>query len=335
VGLAYSRRDNILFNQKKLGQELFSRCRPGQYHIFISMEMVASGISIRTNTPPAADYFQEHFLGAEKKLMEKTISYRGKKINYSVQGEGKPVILIHGFAEDATIWAEQVNLLKENFRLVVPDIPGSGKSEMVDQNAGMEDHANCIMAIIDMENISACTMIGHSMGGYIALAFAEKYPEQLNGLGLFHSTTYADSEEKKDARKKSISFIRQYGAAAFVEQTTPNLFSENSKKQNPEVIAALINRYSGFDPLSLISYYEAMINRPDRTEVLKEFSEPVMFIIGEEDKAVPMQHSLEQCHIPAVSFVHVANNTAHMGMIEDSRACTTFLDDFLKYIFNK
>lgn len=267
--------------------------------------------------------------------MEKTISYQGKKINYSAYGDGNPAMLIHGFAEDAGIWSDQVNFLKENFRLLIPDIPGSGKSEMVDQNAGVEDHANCIAAIIEAEKISSCTMIGHSMGGYIALAFAEKYPDRLNGLGLFHSTTYADSEEKKDARKKSISFIRQYGAAAFIEQTTPNLFSENSKKQKPEVIASLINRYSGFDQLSLISYYEAMIKRPDRTEVLKKFSRPVMFVIGEEDKAVPMQHSLEQCHIPAVSIIHIANNTAHMGMIEDSQACTTFLDGFLNYVFNK
>jgi pimeloyl-ACP methyl ester carboxylesterase len=264
--------------------------------------------------------------------MEKIVTYQGKKIFYQIYGKGKPVMLIHGFVEDGTIWEEQINTLKNNFLLIVPDLSGSGKSEVINYNAGIEDHADCMKAILEAEKIDTCAIIGHSMGGYITLAFAEKYPDILRGLGLFHSSAYADSEEKKDTRRKSISFIREYGSAPFIEQSTPNLFSENSKKKHPQIITELIERYMHFDPLSLISYYEAMIKRPDRTNILKSFPYPVMFIIGEEDKAVPLQHSLEQCHLPQSSFIHIAENTAHMGMMEDATASNLFVENFLKHI---
>ncbi|MBS1599549.1 MAG: alpha/beta hydrolase [Bacteroidetes bacterium] len=263
--------------------------------------------------------------------MEKNILYNGRKIFYEEYGNGYPVMLLHGFAEDRTIWKEQINHLKNNYQLIIPDIPGSGKSEVTDYNASIDDHANWIKAILDTVKIKQCILIGHSMGGYIALAFATKYADYLKGLGLFHSTTYPDSEEKKETRRKSIAFIRQYGAAPFIEQSTPNLFSEKSKKENAQIITDSINRYSNFDPLSLISYYEAMIQRPDRTHVLSSFTNPVMFIMGEEDKAVPIQHSLEQCHIPQSSFIHIAENTAHMGMIEDRVPSNVFIENYLNH----
>src|SRR3979409_2265854 len=106
-------------------------------------------------------------------------------------------MLVHGFAEDHKIWELQVDYLKKDFLLIVPDLPGSGRSVFNPQLSTIDDYADVIKFILDEEGISACTIIGHSMGGYITLAFAKKYPDQLNAFGLFHSTTYADSEEKK------------------------------------------------------------------------------------------------------------------------------------------
>lgn len=104
-------------------------------------------------------------------------------------------MLIHGFGEDAAIWNNQTEYLKDKFQLIIPDLPGSGKSEMTD-DMSMEGMAEVIHSIIRQEDIDACTVIGHSMGGYITLAFAEKYPDYLSAFGLFHSTAYADSDEK-------------------------------------------------------------------------------------------------------------------------------------------
>src|SRR5580704_12222233 len=137
--------------------------------------------------------------------MDKNIIYQTSSIFYKIDGKGIPVMLIHGFAEDSGIWDLQADLLAKNCCLIRPDLPGSGKSFILDDAEAdpvkklpetMEEYADGLKSILDAENIASCIMIGHSMGGYVSLAFAEKYPDQLSALGLFHSTSFADSEEK-------------------------------------------------------------------------------------------------------------------------------------------
>ena len=173
-------------------------------------------------------------------------------------------------------------------------------------------------------------MVGHSMGGYITLAFAEKYPENLSAFGLFHSTAYADSEEKKTIRKKSIDFIIKNGAAEFIKQYTPNLFSDHTKRDHPEMVEEFIRMYDNFNPSSLVSYYEAMMQRSDRSNVLRNFGGPILFIIGENDNAVPFEHSLQQSHIPELSYIHILKNAGHMGMWEASDEANNYLTAFIK-----
>jgi pimeloyl-ACP methyl ester carboxylesterase len=168
------------------------------------------------------------------------------------------------------------------------------------------------------------------MGGYVTLAFAELYPERLKAFGLFHSTSFADTEEKKAARRKGIEFIQKNGAAPFIRQSTPNLFSERSRQEHPEWVTSLIQRYSSFNPDALMSYYEAMIRRPDRSHVLKNFKGPVLFIIGAQDGAVPLASSLQQCHMPSIAHIHILQDAGHMGMMEDSDRAGHILDNFTK-----
>jgi pimeloyl-ACP methyl ester carboxylesterase len=172
-------------------------------------------------------------------------------------------------------------------------------------------------------------MIGHSMGGYVTLAYAEKYPERLNRFGLFHSSAFEDSAEKKAAREKNIAFITKHGSALFQQQTIPNLFSENSKKKLPEKISAMIERYSNFSPSALVAYTKAMKERPDRMHVLETFKKPVLFIMGEYDTAVPIEQGLKQCSVPELSYIYIAAQSGHMGMLEEPEFCLKALLDFL------
>ena len=153
--------------------------------------------------------------------MNKEIQITGKKISYRVIGEGNPVMLVHGFGEDGTVWNNQVDFLKDKFRIIIPDLPGSGKSELI-ENSSLEDMAEVLHQIIHEEDIDHCVMIGHSMGGYITLAFAEMYWNHLTAFGLFHSSAYADSKEKITTRQKGIEFINEHGAFAFLK-TLPAL----------------------------------------------------------------------------------------------------------------
>jgi pimeloyl-ACP methyl ester carboxylesterase len=254
---------------------------------------------------------------------------KDSSIYYRTAGEGETVILIHGFGEDSSIWDGLIPHLQNDYRLIVPDLVGSGRSTGNTDAISMESMAEDINRLLESEEIESCYMIGHSMGGYITLAFAEKFPGKLKGLGLFHSTAYADSDEKKVGRKKNIDFIEKHGSAKFLEQANPNLFSDQSKKEKPQLVKEFIDRHSNFSSSSLVAYTEAMMNRADRTEVLKSFQNPVLLIIGEHDTAIPIEQSLKLCRIADFAYIYIAAHSGHLGMLEEPEFCLKAMQDFL------
>lgn len=263
-------------------------------------------------------------------MIEKVLKTEEYEVFYRISGTGKPVMFVHGFGEDGTVWDEMIQVLEKHFQCIVPDLPGSGKSIMDSGNWTMEGLAESVAAILDMEEIPTVAMIGHSMGGYITLAFAEKYPASLNGLGLFHSSALADSAEKKETRKRGIQFIEQHGQTKFLEQATPNLFSESSRNKKPQMVQQIIERFTNFQDMALVHYYEAMMQRPDRTHILKSHHGPVLFVLGEHDTAIPLTDGLGQTHLPRLSYIHILRNSGHMGMIEETDKCREILREFLQ-----
>lgn len=257
-------------------------------------------------------------------MQEKSILYQTKKISYTVAGAGKVVMLVHGFGEDGTVWKNQLPELQNQFQIIIPDLPGSGQSEFIEE-ADIDTYAALLQKILVHEQVQQCCMIGHSMGGYITLAFAEKFPQLLQSFGLLHSTAFADSDEKKAARLKSIEFIEQQGSYEFLKTTIPNLFYNI---QHPDLLQ-LTEKGKSFLPEALIQYYKAMINRPDRRAILKNCGLPVLFIIGKYDKAVPFAQSMAQCHFPGISYITVLQHDAHMGMLESALETNRALKQFL------
>ncbi len=260
-------------------------------------------------------------------LTEKILSFQQRKIFYRVIGEGPAVVLVHGVPFDGNLWNEQFNSLN-SFKLIIPDLPGSGASEEID-DMSMEGMAEVLKAILDEEKISVASLIGHSVGGYISLAFAEKYPKYLCGFGLFHSTAYADSEEKKVSRLKTIDLIKSKGVSEFLKTSVPNLFSKPYKEKNTGIIEDFIKRSNNFSVQSLVSYQEAMRQRPDRIPVLKDLHIPVLFVAGKEDIVVPLNDLLEECHLPEKSYIHILTESGHMGMIEESEKSNLILNNYL------
>ncbi len=267
--------------------------------------------------------------------MLKNFQYFNTTISYRIEGSGEPIVLLHGFGEDSNIWDDQVNQLKEKYLVIIPDIPGSGRSTMLEglsQAITLGDYAVCIQALLLHEKITECFFFGHSMGGYITLAFVELYPNLVKGFGLVHSSAFADNEEKKQNRQKGIEMMEQYGAAAFLKNTIPNLFGENFKKAHPEVVNKLIEASAQFSTIACQQYYTAMMNRPDRHLVLKNSKVPVLFIAGTEDVAVPINDVLEQSKLPAISYIHVLDGVGHMGMVEAPGKITQYLDEFVNQL---
>jgi pimeloyl-ACP methyl ester carboxylesterase len=269
-------------------------------------------------------------------MQEKEITLKQKKIFYRTVGEGPVVVLLHGVPFDGTLWNNQFAAFP-GYKLIVPDLPGTGRSQMID-DMSMEGMAECVKDIIVHETASlffksgephSVILIGHSMGGYIALALAEKHPELLNGLGLFHSTAYADSEERKEGRKKTIQLLKEKGAGEFAKTSVPNLFGPVTREQKPALVEEQISYSRNFSAETLVKYQEAMSRREDRTAVLRRATVPVLFILGKYDAVVPLKDGMEQCSLADLNYIHVLENSGHMGMKEEPIETNTVLLNYL------
>lgn len=260
--------------------------------------------------------------------MSKSFQYQDTAIHYTLQGKGNRVVLLHGFGETAAVWDEAKAALSDGFEVLVPDVPGSGDTAMI-ADMSMEGLARSLKALTDDIGWKEFVLIGHSMGGYIALAFAELFPDTLKGLGLFHSTAYADSEEKIATRRKGITFIHEHGPKAFLESTGTNLFAPVTRDEKPEIIDEFLTAADNFSGETLVSYYESMIARPDRSAILGKASYPILIVMGKFDQAVPMKDTLQLCKLPKKAYIHTLTQSGHMGMLEEPQRSHSLLREFL------
>jgi len=270
--------------------------------------------------------------------MANTFQYNSFTIHYKVSGKGVPLVLLHGFGEDGTVWDNQVAALQSDAMVIVPDLPGSGKStlsaaDFTVENTALLDtmvfYADVIQALLNHLQIEQYFLLGHSMGGYITLAFAEKYPALLKGFGLIHSTSFADNEQKKENRQRGIELMEEYGGYPFLKNSIPNLFTTAFKQNEHNKVEELIEKAQHFETKALQCYYRAMINRPDRTFVLKASKVPVLIIAGEQDIVVPINDVLQQAHQPNICHIHILKHSAHMGMWEDKEGMNKGILSFI------
>lgn len=262
--------------------------------------------------------------------MRKYLQIASDRFSWIAEGDGPTVLLLHGFGEDGSIWEQQLHCLKNHYKVLVPDLRGSGHSANCTASESIEQMAQDLALILDAENIQNCSILGHSMGGYIALAFAERFPDRLQALGLIHSTAFGDSPEKKQVRSKAIEFIQNNGSATFFKTAIPNLFHPDFQLQHPEVIERLLQQSSSFRDEVVIGYYKAMIHRPDRTDVLRNSKCPILIFIGAADKAVAPEDALLQASLPAICQVQLIEGVAHMGMWEATEELNHALLEFLR-----
>jgi pimeloyl-ACP methyl ester carboxylesterase len=258
-----------------------------------------------------------------------------KKLYYIKDGSGPAILLIHGFPESSSLWELLLPLLSSSYTVIAPDIPGAGASELPSDGVSMESIAESINDILEHECIEEALIAGHSMGGYAALAFAERYPEKVKGLSLIHSIASADNDEKKENRRKSIELIRKGGKEPFIKQMIPNLFSPTFKDAHPSVIEEQVKRGMELAAESMMAFTKAMMERPDRSGLLKDAEFPIQFIIGKEDGVIPPKQALAQSTAASCNFVSLYENTGHMSMIENVAELGNDLNEFAQYCYMK
>lgn len=260
--------------------------------------------------------------------MKKETQFRHKKLVYKIRGNGSPVMLIHGFGVDASIWDPLLERLEEHFKFIIPDLPGIGDSERL-EDGSMELYAEAIKATLIAAGEEKAVIIGHSMGGYIALALAQNSPEIFSGLGLFHSSAVEDDEEKRSGRTKTAEFINEHGSAAYMRTAVDNYVSDEEKHAN--LLKDLLEKAAKFDAETMTQQVLAMRERPDRTNILKEFKKPVLFVIGSDDKLMPAESLLEQVSLAEKVQVSVLKESGHLGMLEEPDNAAAAVREFIDF----
>ncbi len=214
-------------------------------------------------------------------------------LNYEIEGKGtENLVLLHGFMENLSIWDDMIPFLSENFRLIKIDLPGFGKSEVVAEVQTSEIMADEVKKVADELALKEFHLLGHSMGGYISLAFAEKYPNLLKSLTLFFSTYFADDDAKKETRKKGLRIIKE-NLRAFVNAGVPNLFNPNEHDILESKIKLAKDTAYQSSVEGVLASQKGMIERVYRKDILENFEGKILVISGKHDSAVNTKKTIE------------------------------------------
>jgi pimeloyl-ACP methyl ester carboxylesterase len=243
----------------------------------------------------------------------------GINLAYTRRGTGTPLLLIHGFPLDSSSWDEVVPLLEDQFDLIIPDLRGFGRSTTVKTTYTISDMADDLAGLLDQLGIEKTNLAGHSMGGYVALAFAKKYPLRVDGLALVSSQAAADPAERKEGRYKTAAEVSEKGVSVVVESMTPKL-SANPRVQS--FVREVISRQS-VD--GVVGALKAMAEREDTSSILPPGTFRVVLIHGDADALIPPDRSREiKAAFPSATLVEL-KNAGHMPMMEFPRETAEIL----------
>ena len=226
------------------------------------------------------------------------------------------LVLLHGFCEDKSLWDEIIPKLNFDGEIIAPNLPGFGGSSLYTPEFTLEDIATTLYNKLKGSSAEKCICIGHSLGGYITLALKHKFPNFVSSIGLLHSTSFADTEEKKYIRNKLVKFLDHNSPSSFLLTFAPSLFSESSRVRLKQEISKVISMSEGLEAATIQSYTKAMRDRKDYSSVLYNEIEP-LFIAGENDNLIPKSDSKKQISmIKNQDSCYLLKNVAHMGMYE-------------------
>ncbi|AFL81013.1 putative hydrolase or acyltransferase of alpha/beta superfamily [Aequorivita sublithincola DSM 14238] len=252
--------------------------------------------------------------------------YKNTPIHYETFGSGPAIILLHGFLESSTMWKPLIPQLSKNNFVITIDFPGHGKSGVLAEIHTMELMAEVVNEILQHLQISTATFIGHSMGGYVTLAFAEMFLEKIEKIILLNSTTENDDAEKKAIRERSVKILDSV-PEAFISMAISNLFTEESKQQNTSEIEKLKAEANTFPVAGIQANIKGMKDRQDRKQVLKNFKKGKFLIAGLHDTIVPYAASKEITENTNTTLITF--NSGHMAVIENLSELKVVLNKIL------
>ena len=261
--------------------------------------------------------------------MKKQLLYKNIKISYTDAGKGSAVVLLHGFLENKTMWNAFIPELSKRNRVITIDLLGHGDTECLGYVHSMEDQADMVHAVLRDLKIRKAILIGHSMGGYAALAFAELYAENVKGIVLLNSTARADSTERKTNRDRAIVAVKQ-NYTAFVRMSIANLFSEKNREILLDEIENVKKEALKTPLQGIVASLEGMKIRKDREVLLHFATFPILLILGKQDPVLNYEENKNQIEKTKVQLVTFPDG--HMSHIENREELMIVLVDFLKIV---
>lgn len=258
---------------------------------------------------------------------EKSLVFKNIKVSYTDNGKGKVVVFLHGFLEDKSIWQDFSNQLSDKYRVVTVDLLGHGNTECLSYIHTMEEMAEAVYFVLRKLKIRKFFLVGHSLGGYVSLAMAEEFPDNIKGLCMFHSTARGDSEEKQKDRDRAIKVVKK-NKNLFINEAIPNLFFTQEETYEKE-IAQIKEIALKTSTQAIVAALEGMKNRMDREIILNFAPYPVLYIIGKEDNILPYESLVEQAELPENGTYLLLENVGHVGFIEAKSATLKALKTFI------
>ena len=256
------------------------------------------------------------------------VGFHQATLNAVSEGSGIPLVLLHGYLESLTIWDDFAVTMKDHFRVIRMDLPGHGESGSISEIHTMEIMAESVMAVLLALSVDTCFMVGHSMGGYVALAVAEQHQEKLRGICLFHSTPFSDTEEKKGNRDREIEMVRQGKKDLIVRVNIPKGFADdNLEKFHSDVERAKTIALATPDE-GIIAALEGIKQRPDRSRIMEEITIPLLWILGRKDNYINFQSAKEKINLNGMGKLVILDNSGHMGFMEERKDSAAHLISF-------
>jgi pimeloyl-ACP methyl ester carboxylesterase len=257
------------------------------------------------------------------------IIFKKKRIFYKDSGQGQTIVFLHGFTESQKIWKHFTKVLSDEFRVITIDLPGHGSSECIAEVHTMELQAEVVHTVLKSTGVTKCIMIGHSMGGYVTLAYARKYPKKLKGICIFHSHCFADSPDDREIRNRTIELVRN-DKFGFITKFIPGLFPQEVHEKFAKKIANLVKDAEKMPKEGVIAALEGMRIRNDQTSFLATTKLPVLFILGLKDSKATIPRLWEMISLPAHSESLILRDVGHMGYIESPKVTLNAIRQFAR-----
>jgi pimeloyl-ACP methyl ester carboxylesterase len=261
--------------------------------------------------------------------MKNYVHFRGKKIFYNDEGSGTPVVLVHGYLETGDTWSKFAAKLSEKYRVINIDLPGHGLSDIYSDVHTMEFLAESINGLLNTIGISKAFMIGHSLGGYITLAFLDLFPARLSGYCLFHSHPFADTAETIIKRDNEILLAMSGKKYLIYPENIRRTFAEKNVLKFSDAIEHSKSIASGISAEGIIAVLRGMKARHSRQSVMEKGNIPCLWILGSLDSHIACQDVQQKIKLPANAQVVVLRESGHMGFIEEEELSFSAVTDFV------